>query len=117
LQKVVDAQHIRPEDVDRMNTDKEAMLRQIETVQAKSESVAKVVWEHEITMQKRTDHLEKLVQEYNQIAFRVGLLDPSSPNAEGVRFELELNVHAVRPEEAINLDLRKRVRVRFGLVD
>ncbi len=113
MQKVVDAQQVRPEDVDRMNTDKEALLRQIETVQAKSESVAKVVWENEITLQKRMDHLEKLVQDYNQMAFRLNLLDPSSPNAEGVRFELELNIHAARVEDAINLDLRGRIRVRF----
>lgn len=110
LQVMVDAQEIRPEDADRMNAEKDQLAQQISAVQIKAEEVSKLVWDREIGVQKRMDQLEKLVQDYNTLYYRLSSMDPALTTSD-IKFELEVNVHAAKAELATNVDLRGKIKV------
>lgn len=94
-----------------MNSEKEQLAQQMAAAQAKAEDVSKTVWEREIAVQKRMDQLEKLVQDYNTLFYKLSSMDPSLATGD-VKFELEVNVHAAKAEMATNVDLRGKIRVR-----
>ncbi|KAJ3342642.1 kinetochore-associated Ndc80 complex subunit ndc80 [Gonapodya sp. JEL0774] len=110
LQEVVDAQEIRPEDVDRMNAEKESLARQIQVVSSKGEELSQMAWDSEIAGQKVFDRLEKKVQEYNAACYRMDLLEPSSTNAAGVKYELELNPQPKSKEDVGSVDLERVIK-------
>ncbi|TPX46493.1 hypothetical protein SeMB42_g03675 [Synchytrium endobioticum] len=106
LQKTVDAQEISPQDIDRMQAEREQLIKMLEAINAKVDEVNKVVWEKEIGHQKVMDQLEKLAQEYNALCYRLNVAS-SDPNT---RFDLELNLHATKPESVPSVDLRNKVK-------
>ncbi|KXS19265.1 hypothetical protein M427DRAFT_152741 [Gonapodya prolifera JEL478] len=110
VQAIVDAQEIRPEDVDRMNAEKDSLARQFQATTAKGEELTQMAWDAEISGQKVFDRLEKKVQDYNAACDRMDLLDPSSKNAAGVRYELELNPQPRSKEDVGSVDLEGVVR-------
>lgn len=57
--------------------------------------------------EQNNEQLEKLSQEYNALCYR---LDVSSSDP-AVRFDLELNLHATKPELVPSVDLRNKVKV------
>ncbi|TPX70338.1 hypothetical protein SpCBS45565_g01736 [Spizellomyces sp. 'palustris'] len=109
LQRTVDAQEISPADVDRMTAEREQLNQTLGTVAVKMDEANKSLWDKEITMQKKMDHLEKLIQEYNTFAYKLGLLGPDSAAAD-LAVELELRVHASRPDQMVSLDLRNKAK-------
>ena len=57
------------------------------------------------------EQLEKLVQGYNTRAYKLGILGSKSPELESIRQELELHIHASRPEKMISVDLKNEAKV------
>ncbi|KAJ3078995.1 kinetochore-associated Ndc80 complex subunit ndc80, partial [Quaeritorhiza haematococci] len=116
LQVIVDTQEISPADVDRMTAEREQLAKQIEAVNAKTEEGNKICWEKEIALQRKMDQLEKLIQEFNSRAYNLGLLATAAiahadSDSEQLRFdELELRVHAARPQQMTSLDLKNQVK-------
>ncbi|KAJ3032537.1 kinetochore-associated Ndc80 complex subunit ndc80 [Rhizophlyctis rosea] len=113
LQETIDKQEIRPEDVDRMNGEREALGRSLEVLVSKVEVLSKSVWEGEIRGQKRMDALDKLVQEYNARAFKLGLFGGGGAGGGGggdkvveeeLGREVVLNVHAGSVGGMLNVD-------------
>ncbi|KAI9102541.1 HEC/Ndc80p family-domain-containing protein [Phlyctochytrium arcticum] len=113
LQHTVDSQEISAADVDRMTAERDQLHTNLKAVAIKMEDANKGLWEKEIEMQKKMDHLERLVQEYNSFAYKVGLLAADSPVPELAQ-ELEPRVHATRPEDIVSLDLRNFVKPRLA---
>ncbi|KAJ1809307.1 kinetochore-associated Ndc80 complex subunit ndc80, partial [Coemansia sp. RSA 2598] len=74
IQKVVDAQQISTEDVDRMNSERNQLLETLKTVQEKVQEATKAVWDKEIKLQRVLDDVETLVQEYSSKAHKLGLV-------------------------------------------
>jgi kinetochore protein NDC80 len=136
LQRTVDMQEISPADVDRMTAEREQLARTLEAIAAKTDEVNKQVWEKEIALQKKMDQvciqmrrktieslakhfffvtlsiqLEKHIKDHNGSAYRLGLLSNNSPDAEGVNFELELNVHATSASDMISEDWQVKAKV------
>lgn len=60
--------------------------------------------------------MEKLVQEYNTSAFKLGVLGNSNPELKAVKNELELQINASTPEKMVSLDLKSGVKVRFSIL-
>ncbi|KAI8815759.1 HEC/Ndc80p family-domain-containing protein [Fimicolochytrium jonesii] len=109
LQRTVDAQEISPADVDRMTAEREQLSQTLESVAQKMEEANTNVWEKEIALQKRMDQLERLIQEYNAFAYKLGILGSDPVDAE-LAVELELRAHASRPDQMVSLDLRNKAK-------
>lgn len=105
LQAQVDAQDICPEDIDRMNSDKDILLKNLESLTAAKEEASKVFWERELLVQKKLDAVEKLIQEYNHLGELLAVIPKEAANAKGLALELLFNPHATRPDELINLNI------------
>lgn len=123
LQAQVDAQPISPADVDRMTAEREKLVQGLEQMSAKVEEARKLAWDKELTAQKKVETIEKLIQSYNTLGYRIGIIPASAPHANGIAFELDFNVQAavggervangvshVRPDQLINRDLRHETR-------
>ncbi|RUS17108.1 HEC/Ndc80p family-domain-containing protein [Endogone sp. FLAS-F59071] len=115
LQVQVDAQEISPADVDRMTAEREQLAKNLEAIQSKIDEIQRHFWEKEIAWQKKHDVVgillvEKAIQDYNTLAYRIGLIPSTSPYAQGVNFEIEFSPHATRPEHMISVDLRNVIK-------
>jgi kinetochore protein NDC80 len=60
LQAQVDAQDICPEDIDRMNADKDQLIRTLESLNQNKEETSKIFWDRELQVQKRLDNVQML---------------------------------------------------------
>lgn len=55
FQAQVDAQPVCPEDIDKMNSEKEQLLKNLEALSRMKEEASKLFWEREVEVQKRMD--------------------------------------------------------------
>ena len=110
LQGQVDAQDIRPEDIDKMNAEKEMLCKTMETLNQAKEEASKIFWEREVQVQKRMDAVEKLIQEYNYSGEKSGLIPVEAHNSQGIKFELTFNQHAIRSDQMIDLDIKEHIQ-------
>src|SRR5262249_39652245 len=71
------SQDISPEDIDRMNSEKEILAKNLESIIAAKEEASKMFWERELLAQKQLDVVEKQVIEYAQAVERInkGLME------------------------------------------
>jgi kinetochore protein NDC80 len=114
----VDAQSISPADVDRMTAEREKLVQGLEQMSTKVEEARKLTWDKELATQKKVESIEKLIQSYNSVAYKIGIIPSSAPNANGLAFELDFNVQAAvgesnslgRPDKLVNRDLRHEIR-------
>jgi kinetochore protein NDC80 len=124
LQAQVDGQSISPADVDRMTAEREKLVQGLEQMSSKVDEARKLAWDKELNAQKKIESIEKLIQSYNTLGYRIGIIPASAPHANGVVYELDFNVQAavgedrehgvmssqVRPDQLINRDLRHEIR-------
>lgn len=110
LQGQVDAQDIRPEDIDKMNAEKEILCKTMETLNQAKEEASKIFWEREVQVQKRMDAVEKLIQEYNYSGEKSGLIPVEAHNSQDIKFELTFNQHAIRSDLMIDLDIKQHIQ-------
>lgn len=113
LQGQVDAQDIRPEDIDKMNAEKEMLCKTMETLNQAKEEASKIFWEREVQVQKRMDAVEKLIQEYNFSGEKSGLIPIEAHNSQGIKFELNFNQHAIRTDQMIDLDIKEHIQLNL----
>lgn len=113
LQAQVDAQDIRPEDIDKMNDEKEILCKTIETLNQAKEEASKIFWDREVQVQKKLDAVEKLVQEYNFSCEKSGLIPVEAHSSQGIRFELTFNQHALRPDQMLDLDIKEHIQANL----
>lgn len=57
LQETVDCQEISPADVDRMNSERDQLVKSLELVSSKLDEINKQIWDNEIQIQKKMDHV------------------------------------------------------------
>ncbi|KAL2915097.1 kinetochore-associated Ndc80 complex subunit ndc80 [Polyrhizophydium stewartii] len=110
LQQIIDAQEISPADLDRMNAERDQLALSLQVVSNKLDAANKIVWEKEIALQKKMDQLEKVVQEYNSLAFKLGFIGSRSKDFAHVSQELEIYVQADSLERMTSVDLRGAVK-------
>ncbi len=110
LQAQVDAQDVRPEDIDKMNDEKEILCKTMETLNQAKEEASKIFWDREVQVQKRLDAVEKLVQEFNFCCEKSGLIPVEAHSSQGIRFELTFNQHALKPDQMLDLDIKEHIQ-------
>ena len=109
-----------------MTAEREKLVQGLEQMSAKVDEARKLAWDKELTAQKKVESIERLIQSYNTLGYRIGIIPASAPHANGVVYELDFNVAAaiggdsdftgmlqssqVRPDQLINRDLRHEIR-------
>lgn len=99
-----------------MTAEREKLVQGLEQMSAKVDEARKTAWDKELTAQKKVETIEKLIQSYNTLGYRIGIIPVSGPHSGGIVFELDFNAAAatggsqVRPDQLVNRDLRHEVR-------
>ncbi|ORX94356.1 hypothetical protein K493DRAFT_203556, partial [Basidiobolus meristosporus CBS 931.73] len=110
LQRQVDEQEISMTDVERMNAERDQLSKNLNTANSRLEEINKTSWEKEIETQKKLDDVERVIQEFNSFAYKLGLIPSDSPYANGIEFDIKLNQHATRVEEMVSVDIKNVIR-------
>lgn len=137
LQSSVDRRGISIQDIDRMNTERDRLQRNVEDTLVKLEEAHTRVIEKEAEANRRLEELEEVVKSYNSLAYQAGLIPSTAMNAKGYDYELSLNINessfsssqnrsspegdrlladaftGYHPTNLMNLDLRGAVRSSF----
>ncbi|CAM1506515.1 Fc.00g061560.m01.CDS01 [Cosmosporella sp. VM-42] len=141
LQKAVDDQGISMQDIDRMTSERERLQKGIESASQRLEEVKKKVSEKEMEASRKLDELERMVDNYNTLAYQIALIPSTAANAKGKEFELQVLVNdnsdftssnfktstsgpeterllvdattGYQPGHILNLDLRGKIRSSF----
>ncbi|GAP91239.2 putative kinetochore protein NDC80 [Rosellinia necatrix] len=141
LQKAVDDQGISMQDIDRMTSERERLQKGIEAATQRLDEGKRRVAEKEEEASNRLEKLERLVDDYNTLAYKIGLMPPGAANSEGRNFELAVTVNesdftgpivrgsysngsgterlladpvtGYQPAHILNLDLRGHVKSSF----
>ncbi|KKA28904.1 hypothetical protein TD95_004494 [Thielaviopsis punctulata] len=142
LQRVVDEQGISMQDIDRMTADRERLQKGIETTSGRLEEVKRQVADREAEASRRLDELERIVSNYNSLAYQIGLIPSNAINAKGHNYELQIIVSdsdftsndmlvkgsassasnrlladattGYQPAHILNLDLRGKIKETFS---
>ncbi len=94
MQSIVDSQEISPADIDRMNSERDNLAKQMESLTAKQEALNNAIWEKEIGVQKGIDSVEQSVAQYNSCLYSMAVLDS---DLKSMRLELRLQGLEVVP--------------------
>lgn len=92
LQKTVDAQGISMQDIDRMTSERERLQKGIESASQRLEEAKKKAADKEAEASRKLDELERLVDRHNTLAYQVALVPSSAVNAQGMDYELQVQV-------------------------
>lgn len=93
LQQSVDAIGISMSDIDRMTTERERLQKGIESSSQRLDELKKRSSETEAEAGRRLDELERMVDMYNTLAYKVAMIPASASNARGRDFELRLTIN------------------------
>ncbi|KAF7544984.1 hypothetical protein G7046_g9663 [Stylonectria norvegica] len=141
LQKAVDAQGISMQDIDRMTSERERLQKGIESASQRLEEVKKKVTEKEMEASRKLDELERMVDNFNTLAYQIALIPATAANAKGKEYELQVMVNdnadftssnfkgsisgspaerllvdattGYQPGHVLNLDLRGQIKMNF----
>ncbi|KAL8678535.1 MAG: hypothetical protein Q9186_005115 [Xanthomendoza sp. 1 TL-2023] len=90
LQASVDKQGITIQDIDRLNIERDRLQKFTESTVQKLEETKKRNAEKEAEANHALEELERVVESYNNLSYRVGLVPSTAINAKGKEFELQL---------------------------
>ncbi|KAL8925109.1 MAG: hypothetical protein Q9172_002376 [Xanthocarpia lactea] len=90
LQASVDKQGITIQDIDRMNVERDRLQKSTESTAQRLEEMQRRAAEKEAEANHSLEELERVVETYNNLCYRVGLIPPSAANAKDKDFELQL---------------------------
>lgn len=110
LQGVVDAQEMKPADVDRINGERKELGKQIVTFNVKLEKTNAATWEKEIKSQKKLDSVETIAKSYNDLCYAVELISSTANNAQCADYQLTFRGTEIEVGDMVNLDLKHRVK-------
>ena len=116
LQAQVDAQPMSPEDIDRLNSEKEHLSKSLESLNETREELNKSVWDREMSLQKKIDVVEKTVQQYHTIGEQLGMIPLDAKNSSGINFEISLKMHETKAETIAPVDFKNVIKVKFKFV-
>lgn len=110
LSSQVEAQQISPEDIDRMNSEKDQLCKILEGITQTKEEITRIFWERENSVFKKIEQVEKLVQEYNFTGEKIGVIPEEARNATGIIYEISLNPQGQKVENLLNVDIKRSIQ-------
>ncbi|KAJ6167732.1 hypothetical protein N7497_000575 [Penicillium chrysogenum] len=93
LQASVDRQGITIQDIDRMNSERERLQKNLEDTVARLEEAHARVMEKEAETSQKLEDLEQIVKAYNTLGYQTSLIPAGAENAKGQDYELRLNIN------------------------
>ena len=111
LSRRVEKQELSPSDVERMTSERDNLSKNIKLVNAKLDDLNTQVWNKEILIQKTMDSLEKLVEKFNTILYKLDLINNSDEKLACLRNEIELFLIQTKTKDMVSQDLRNQVKV------
>ena len=107
----MDAQPISPEDIDRMNAEREQLLKELESLASQRDALSEQSGALEVGVQKKRDVLEKLASAYNFLGEKIAVIPADAANAGGMRFEVSLNFRESRADLICPTDFAGIIKV------
>jgi kinetochore protein NDC80 len=92
LQEKVDEQGLSLQDIDRMNKDRERLIKSHDDASATLDEVRKSVLAKEIETAQKLEDLETVIKKYNSLGYQLSLIPANAANARGKEYELTLNL-------------------------
>jgi len=92
-QEALARQGITIQDIDRMSTERERLEQSRQATSIRLEESRGRVSEKESEASKKLDELERLVEKYNSLCYKISLIPSTAQNAKGVDYELSLTVN------------------------
>ncbi|KAL8637329.1 MAG: hypothetical protein Q9228_005387 [Teloschistes exilis] len=99
LQASVDRQGITIADIDSMNIERERLQKSSESTALKLEETKKRSADKETEVNALLEDLERHVETYNNLCYRIGLIPSTAANAKGQDFELRLATSTHSPQQ------------------
>ncbi|WVQ97786.1 hypothetical protein IAU59_004900 [Kwoniella sp. CBS 9459] len=119
IENAVNAQNLSPDEVNRMNHDRDTLIRQLDELRIRIAEVSQASYDHELMVTKSMDRFENLHADYSSLAHQVGLLsgsrDESLLHANNVDYHLELDLGGEDLDELRTIGSRMRSVVWQGL--
>ncbi|KAH9483757.1 putative kinetochore protein NDC80 [Psilocybe cubensis] len=117
LTETVKAQNLTPEEVIKMNTDREMLTRNLEDLKQKIAETHKTVMSLEVKVTNRAAAVEEALDAYTNLLSSLGLF-PNPPEPwQDVDLTLELNSASSNPQQLlVGLDIRKVIRPTLSSV-
>lgn len=97
LQDAVDRQGLTIQEIDRMNSERERLQKGSEASTQRLEEIRGAVTEREHVAGQKLEGLQRKVQEYNSLGYKIGIIPASAAFANGQSFELQLQVNNETP--------------------
>ncbi|KAG2077811.1 hypothetical protein BDR04DRAFT_1064629 [Suillus decipiens] len=117
LTEVVKVQNLTPEEVIRMNTDHEALVRNLEDLKYKISEARKTVMSLEVITTNRGAAAEEALDLYGNLLSAVGLFPPLPPPFDNIDLKLELNTATANPQQLLlGSDIRKVIKPTLNSV-
>ncbi|KIM48850.1 hypothetical protein M413DRAFT_438025 [Hebeloma cylindrosporum] len=117
LGETVKSQNLSPEEVIRMNTDRETLTRNLEDLKQKIAETHKAVLSLEINVTNRAAAVEEALDTYTNLLSGLGLYPTPPEPWQDIDLSLELNTASSNPQQLLfGLDIRKVIRPTLGSV-
>ncbi|XP_002733464.1 kinetochore protein NDC80 homolog, partial [Saccoglossus kowalevskii] len=110
LQHIYDTQELSATDVERINSEKTDLSRQMEILKKEKEELDKLAWQQEMKIAKKQEQTERHVQEYNNFARQLKLIPPTAENAHGIDYEMRIQFHNQHPDFAGMVDFTGTIK-------
>lgn len=111
IEQAVAAQNLTPDEVQRMNHERDSLTRSLEDLRNKISEASQFAYDQEMVVTKSMDRFEGLLTDYNSLAHQIGLLDSSldAPSlAADVNYNLDVDLGAEELEEVKAVGVRMR---------
>lgn len=94
-QEALARQGITIQDIDRMATERERLEQSRAATSTRLDESRGRMLEKEAEASKKLDELERLVEKYNSLCYKIALIPSGAANAKGTEYELSLTVNPV----------------------
>ena len=91
--EAISRQGITIQDLDRMSSEMERLEKSKHAIATRLEEVRFRVSDKEQEASRKLDELERLVESYNSLAYKIGLVPSTAQNAKGQSYELSLKIN------------------------
>ena len=117
MEETVKAQNLSPEEVIRMNTDCEALTRNLEDLKQKLEETRKTVMTLEVNVTNRAAAAEEALDMYTNMLSSLELFPPLPEPWQDVDLTLELNSASSNPQQLLaGSDIRQVIKPTLSSV-
>lgn len=118
IEEAVAAQNLSPDEIQRMNHERESLTRNLDDLRVKIAEANSSVYDQEMQVTKSMDRFEALVAEYTLLAQQIGTMSPDgsiAPGPDGIDYNVDFDLGVEDVNVLINDGKRLRATIRPAL--